>query len=64
MIKAIPPFYKEPTEPLEKKATLTKADLLKAIENAPMDAEIWLMIPYNAKPLENVSCGNTGIDLY
>lgn len=64
MIKAIPPFYKEPTEPLKKNPTLTKADLLKAIENAPMDAEIWLMIPYNAKPLERVICGNTGIDFY
>ena len=63
MIKASAPFYTEPSEPL-KKTTLTKADLLKAIENAPMDAEIWLMIPYNAKPLERVSCGETGIDFY
>ena len=49
-------------------ATLTKKDLLEAIESdsfksLPMDAEIWLMIPYNAKPLERIVCGEKGIDL-
>ena len=44
-------------------ATLTKKDLLEAIEDMPMDAEIWLMTPYNAKPLERIVCGEKGIDL-
>ena len=42
---------------------MTKKELLEAIKDMPEDAEVWIMIPYNAKPLERVVCGNTGIDL-